>query len=128
MPTASTGKMSCWPSATVVMNLASSDHCERQIGPSSLRATCTKPLDQRLCWALKSSSLAGSSPTTCGSIRNTPCQPPGAGRSILERGRQLAGHGRFHQEYAVPASEGGAQHEVEILRQRVVRPAAGLLD
>jgi hypothetical protein len=35
--TARTGKISCWPSATVVMNLASSDQSERQIGASSLR-------------------------------------------------------------------------------------------
>ena len=46
-----------------------------QICGRSLRATCTKPFDQRLCWAPKSSSRCGSSPTTCGSIRNTPVQP-----------------------------------------------------
>ena len=68
--------------------------------PSSLRATCTKPFDQRLCWAPKSSSLL----------------------------RQLADHVRLHQEHAVPALEMGAQHQVEVLRQGVVRPAARLLD
>ena len=50
------------------------------------------------------------------------------GAEIVELGRQLADHMRLHQEHAVPARERGAQHQVEVLRQGVVRPAARLLD
>ena len=48
------------------------------------------------------------------------------GAEILQPLRQLADHVRLHQEHPAPALEMGAQHEVEILRQRVVRPAARL--
>src|SRR5579883_2845025 len=46
---------------------------------------------------------------------------------ILEPLRQLAHDVRLHEEDAGPALEMGSQHEVEILRQRVMRPAARLL-
>ncbi len=84
-PTASVGKTSCWPSATVVVNLASPDQLESQTCGMSLRATCMKPFDQRLCWTPKSASFCGSSPTTCGSIRNTPSQPLRCVRSTRSR-------------------------------------------
>ena len=99
MPTASAGKTSCWPSATIVVNFG----LGRPVRVPDLRQQLarhlqTEALDQRLCWTPKSSSFCGSSPMTCGSIRNT------------------------------PPLEVRAQHQVEILRQRVMRPAARLLD
>ena len=67
--------MSCCPSATVVVHLASGDQSDFHTGARSLRATWTNPFDHRLCWAPKSPIFWGNSPTTCGSMRKTPVHP-----------------------------------------------------
>ena len=62
------------------------DQSEPQTSPSSLRATCTKPFDQRRCCTRQWPKLI----------------------------RDETGHGGLHQKYAMPTGKFRTNHQIEI--------------